>query len=127
MKKLKLIIAAMLISFAGFSQEKGKEIAKASAMDVTLMYHNDSSYVIVYRNRKYAKIINYESITFSSKEEVLNFVKDCRTSMESSTTLSKGKYQIFDSNSRVACVRNSSGGFTYINSKFLKEIEESVK
>lgn len=137
MKTITTTIAALLLSLTSFSQlpvstVNSVKIYKEPLQNIHLTAYiqdGDTSYTVMYKNMAFKTLVDFQSLSFSNKEEVYQLIDLINTEFDSnnvSTSMySVSKSPYMGKNNSMVFV--SSYNYFYANKAFMLNMKEDLK
>lgn len=128
-------IIFIMISFMSFGQLEVKETTNSSetlwsniARQSVTVFHGDEGdfYAFYYQDAKYTHITSIEYISFSNKEELLQFLDLAQKSIEERKDFTTDSYRLTKGMGKKSCTVWGKIGYTYITLKTISKIRESI-
>lgn len=129
-------IIFIMISFMSFGQLEVKETTNSSEtiwsntarQSITAFYEDDRTfYAFYYQNAKYTAIISTEYVSFSNREELIQFLDLAQEAIEEGKEFSTENYRLTKGMGKKSCTVWGKVGYTYITLKTISKIREALE
>lgn len=91
-----------------------------------LINDQDTSYLLTFQDRSYTQIVKLESISFSNKAELVQFIELCEDILGGGDNVSTSKYSITGASKKWVTISNGIGD-AYLKAKTILEIKEAIQ